>query len=251
MPESELPTYSETYDPSKIIADLKKVEANPVLLAKLQKTLKNRALDMFQSVQLSEVVKPGNIMLYVGAGSGHFAQLIEQKTGAKVFKTDLYDLRVSDTKDNHFVIGNGRQLPFLDESCDVVTTIDVLHHCQNQEEILEEAKRVLKSRGKLILLEDTLPEEDHPVQRKIMKTLISFEDNLFNRQSHGINPCNYRSIDEWKNICVGLGFNSEINVRSWYWGPLDFVPESIKSTRTNKPTVGRPFESSLLVVTKL
>ncbi|TAN32159.1 class I SAM-dependent methyltransferase [Patescibacteria group bacterium] len=144
-----------------------------------------------------EKIKRGDAVAYIGTGSGHVPQFIEEQTGAKIFKFDLANLRTPDTKDNKFALANARHLPLADSSLDVVCLFDVLHHTKNQEQILSEARRVLRPGGKLLLLEDTLPEEINiasgvkKTKAKAKKWLVGKMDDLFNLQSKSVNPHNF------------------------------------------------------------
>lgn len=251
MSETENSSHNETYDPTKILKELQRIESSPKLSAGFRQAAIGRAKDIYYSGELGNFIHPNDKVFYLGTGSGHVAQLIEQQTQAKVFKLDLYDLRSVDTKDNKFIIATARFLPIQDQSLDVVALMDVLHHCNNQEEILREALRVLRPGGKVLVLEDTLPEQKHPNQRKIMKFLISKEDDLANRQPTNTNPHNYRSINEWKQLFGEVGFDAQIDTKFWYWGLWDFMPTQIRPPRTDHPTLTRPFESTRFVVTKV
>lgn len=46
---------------------------------------------------------------------------------------------------------NGNNIPFPDDSADLITTLDVLEHIDNDSEILKEHWRVLKKNGKILI----------------------------------------------------------------------------------------------------
>lgn len=58
-----------------------------------------------------------------------------------------------------FVKGNAEKLPFLDNSFDLVMSRLAFHHFVNPKEIFSEMKRVLKSGGKLLLMDMTVGDE--------------------------------------------------------------------------------------------
>jgi ubiquinone/menaquinone biosynthesis C-methylase UbiE len=247
MNESEKPPYTKTYDSSRIQAGLKRIESNPKLIEKFNQGALNRAKDVFLSGELRKYIFPQNKVLDIGAGSGHIAQIIEQETKARVIKLDLADLRTNMTKDDHFVIADAHSLPFKDKAVDVATLIDILHHCRNQERIIKEAKRVVKPKGKIIIIEDTLPEITSPIRRKMMFNLTAIEDDFFNNQPRNVNPHLYHSISQWQELFRKEGFKPAI-YKTWYWGLWDFVPEKIKPNRNPKWTVGRPFECTCFIL---
>jgi SAM-dependent methyltransferase len=49
------------------------------------------------------------------------------------------------------LLGDGTNLPFIDESFDVITSFETLEHLHARSELLAEFKRVLKSDGTLVL----------------------------------------------------------------------------------------------------
>lgn len=55
-------------------------------------------------------------------------------------------------KNLHSVVGNGEKLPFKDNFANIVLTADVLEHVENPDFVLDEAKRVLKPNGNLLLV---------------------------------------------------------------------------------------------------
>jgi ubiquinone/menaquinone biosynthesis C-methylase UbiE len=173
--------------------------------------------------------------LYLGVGTGHVAKYIEEHTGAKVFKFDLGDLRTPDTKDNKFARANARRIPVADSSLDVVCLMDILHHTNNQEEILSEARRVLKPGGKCLIMEDTIP-EDFQRGAKFKRWIVGKMDDAFNQQPKGVNPHNYHPISEWESMFRKSGYLvDESKTNSWHWGLPDFMRANRKK-RPDHPT---------------
>jgi SAM-dependent methyltransferase len=210
-----------------------------------------RARDIYKNGGLDKLIGPQDRVLYIGVGSGHVAHLIESGTGAKVFKLDLNDIRSPDVNGDRFILGNARHLPLRDNAYDVVTMFDMLHHCRDQEDLIIEARRVLKPRGTLLLLEDTLPDKQDLLRSAIV-SLVSRVDDVVNQQPSCINPHNYHSVSEWQGLLIGLGFDpSSIDTQSWYWGITNFLPATLRPDRVHHRTIDRPFESTRMVFIKL
>ncbi|MBU1179623.1 class I SAM-dependent methyltransferase [Patescibacteria group bacterium] len=252
MPERKTPD-KETYNTDEIEKYLAELEKDPKKLEKFGEMAEARAKDIYESGGFENEFQAGDLVLYAGAGTGHVPKYIEERhEDIKMVKIDLADIRTSDTKEGEtrYAKANVRNLPFEDNSLDTVCLFDILHHTENQEEILKEARRVLKPGGKILILEDTIPE---PYKRgaDTMKKLVGKMDDMFNKQAKGVNPHNYHSISDWEIMFHKQGFDVDANdTKSWYWGPRDFLPEKMKGERPESRTLGRPFESSLFKIIK-
>lgn len=88
---------------------------------------------------LSKVEGPS---VELGAGSGNFKTYKPDVISADVEKFDWLDLCF----DAHV-------MPFENESVSNLILVDVLHHLSNPVKFLHEAKRVLKNKGRIVLLE--------------------------------------------------------------------------------------------------
>jgi ubiquinone/menaquinone biosynthesis C-methylase UbiE len=91
-----------------------------------------------------------NKLLDVGAGFGEFVNLL-QHSNLKIDATML-DLTTKCKNANvntksKFVLGHGGELPFKDESFDVVTVIGVLNYVNNPTKLIRETYRVSKRGG--------------------------------------------------------------------------------------------------------
>ncbi len=130
-------------------------------------------------------IKKGSKILDLGCGSGIAAENFQDFFDAKVIGADIKDNRVLDIP---FEIIDGKNLPFRNLTFDVVLINYVLHHSQNPERLLKEAKRVSK---KIIIYED-LPEG------MLSKLRCKFHQITFfggeRRKLH------FKTRDEWKKL---------------------------------------------------
>ena len=134
-------------------------------------------------------VKKGSKILDLGCGSGIAAKNFQDFFGAKVLGVDIRDNRLVPIP---FKLIDGKNLPFEDNTFDVVLINYVLHHCQNPEEILKEAKRVSK---RIIIFED-LPEGFFSKLRcKIHQIIFPGSKKAFN----------FKKKEEWEKIFEKLG----------------------------------------------
>jgi SAM-dependent methyltransferase len=92
----------------------------------------------------------GKKCLDIGAGTGYFSYFLKNK-GFEITPIDIVDKSTFDVQIQKF---DGKKLPFPDKSFDTSVFMFVLHHTDNQIELLKEAIRVTKNH--LIIGEDII-----------------------------------------------------------------------------------------------
>jgi ubiquinone/menaquinone biosynthesis C-methylase UbiE len=113
-----------------------------------------RAFDAART--MSDFIPRGAQVLDVGCGSGFVAYHLSAM-GRSVTGVDLHATAEAPIDYSAF---NGRELPFLNRTFDAVIFSFVLHHSQNIAGLLAEARRVLRSSGRIVIYED-IPERWH------------------------------------------------------------------------------------------
>lgn len=88
--------------------------------------------------------KPGKT-LEIGGGSGNFKGFARHVVSTDILSAPWLDL-----------LADAQHLPFAADSFDNIVMFDVLHHLENPCLFLSEATRVLRSRGRLVLLEPAI-----------------------------------------------------------------------------------------------
>ncbi|MDD4333695.1 MAG: class I SAM-dependent methyltransferase [Candidatus Pacebacteria bacterium] len=134
-------------------------------------------------------------VLDLGCGSGILAKKIEKKFKANIQGVDVVDMRVNDVS---LKIYNGSDLSFIsDNEFDTVLISYVLHHTENPESILKQAKRITKKN--IIIFEDMN-------EGLLGKIYCYFHGRLFDffflRKSI---PAKFFNEKEWKEIFNELG----------------------------------------------
>jgi len=97
---------------------------------------------------------PGERLLEIGCGEGanlhHLRRVGGRRYGVDFSQAKAMAARASGA---HLACADATRLPFCDESFDVVLIRDLLHHVPTRLDVLTQAKRVLRSGGRLHLIE--------------------------------------------------------------------------------------------------
>lgn len=108
------------------------------------------------SKKMMEMVELKEHLLDIGCGSGAVSSYFAETYAATItgIDVDKEEIRKAQSRTNglpiHFLQADATHLPFKDETFDVVTCFDVLHHIKTWKNALKEIKRVLKPNGYLI-----------------------------------------------------------------------------------------------------
>lgn len=172
-------------------------------LAAMDYDKKEKFLNSFeQNKVLPLFVNPKGLkILDVGAGTGRLA-LALQKVGAQVTALDVSFemLKVLANKNNKIetVIGEAQNLPFADKTFDYVTAAFLVVHLKNPLSFFDEAHRVLKDGGKLIIT-NINQKEPPEVKTKIGKIKI---ESFYHRPEKLIEGLESLAFAIEKNIFV-------------------------------------------------
>ncbi len=135
------------------------------------------------TVKLAQV-KPGDCVLEVGCGTGTLTLAAKKQVGptGKAFGIDLIPgmieasqrKAVAANEEVTFQEGSVNAIPFADNQFDVVLCSFMIFHMTDEtlKKGIQEIFRVLKSNGRLFVLDLALPEQ--PFQRAIAKLLLGF-----------------------------------------------------------------------------
>ena len=97
------------------------------------------------------------------------------------------------------IIYDGLTIPFSDNTFDAVISIEVLHHCKDQNKIIDEIYRVSKS---LIIIKDQIYNSKN--SQKLLK-LVDWLTNIFSQYNIKC-PYNFLNLKEWENIFSNKNF---------------------------------------------
>ncbi len=158
--------------------------------------------------RLVEVINPSESerMLDIATGGGHVARALAPHVSS-VIASDLTPSMLAEAE--KFIVGLGitnvafeiadaEDLPFTDDSFDIVTCRIAPHHFPNPDRFVNEVARVLKAGGRFGLIDSVVPEGDLGA--------------IFNQFELARDPSHVRSltIDEWQKLLIAAGLQVEL-----------------------------------------
>lgn len=173
----------------------------------------------------------GNTVLDLGAGDGAIGKLLQSECGKEVICADVFRSEDIDRLDLPFYAIDPvtNRVAIATASFDTLLLASVVHHADNPEALLAEARRLLKPGGKLILVEALLDPQalsqgagyaDNAITQQFLAlnddarlATTCFMDDLANTVGwspaihHMIPcPCNFNSVANWKAYLLRTGF---------------------------------------------
>lgn len=159
--------------------------------------------DLQAVVRLAQA-RPEWVALDVATGGGHTAVAIAPHVAGMV-ALDLTPEMLSAAAGFaaqrgacgiEFVLGDAEELPFPDESFDLVTCRIAAHHFQDVQRFADEVARVLRTGGRFVLQDQCVPEN----------AAVAAFVNMFERLR---DPSHERtlSVDAWREVLVRAGLD--------------------------------------------
>lgn len=147
--------YKQLYDGHEDGATTETMEAN---MAQVEDLFRKRRILAVEEMPLDDL--EGKLVLEIGPGGGAHSAVFK-KHGASMVSVDITAERVAATARKLALIANGEgrayqadgeNLPFRDNSIDIVYSNGVLHHSENTDKCISEVFRVLKPGGKAVIM---------------------------------------------------------------------------------------------------
>jgi len=150
-------------------------------------------------------------VLDVGAGTGEMAIALQQYRSSLALSG--VDVLVRPNTLIPVQAYDGYHLPLASKSIDAVMLIDVLHHCDDPLQVLQECLRVARE-GVLI--------KDHVANNRLQHLVLAYMDWVGNRAHHIALPNNYWSSQQWQEALrdSGAEIKSRVDNLPLYPAPL-------------------------------
>jgi ubiquinone/menaquinone biosynthesis C-methylase UbiE len=117
----------------------------------------------------SDLFGPDSHVLDVGCGTGNYAAVLTAATNCRISGIDPSLQMLAHARDaapwESLLPGNAEQLPWDDDSFDVIMTTDVIHHIGDRAVYFQEAARVLRPGGHIVTVTDS--HDDIPRRRPL------------------------------------------------------------------------------------
>ena len=148
-----------------------------------------------------------NSLLDLGCGTGALTKIIAQEfPEVKLSGLDLSDKMIQEAQkkqipNSKFVIGDGENLPYENNSFDALICVLSIHHHPNSDKTLAEMQRVLKPNGTLIICEMDPPAIVRFIYNAIILKIVNTGDvHIFNIKelSQDIIKAGFRGIEARK-----------------------------------------------------
>ncbi len=114
-----------------------------------------------------------DVVLDIGTGFGENISLLKEAFPDSMIVTIDPIFAIRYAKGSYFVQAKAEHLPFRAESFDLLSTVTTMHHVRNIEKALEEFKRVLRCKGRLIIMDWTPDSKYNPHSRKVVAKSMS------------------------------------------------------------------------------
>ena len=107
-------------------------------------------------------IGPASAVLEVGCGTGNYSIALREATGCSVTgvepSAEMLAVAQARRSATEFRQGRAEALPVTDASCDLIFSVDVIHHVSDRAAFFREAARILHPGGRLCTVTDS-PED--------------------------------------------------------------------------------------------
>lgn len=176
-----------------------------------------RAEWLLKEFPINEWISGGNKVLDIGCGMGYVANKLQTSLDSEIYGFDITDFRTRLVKKNtlfNYFLADGYRIPIKDACFDSVLILVSLHHMWHPEKAIEEALRVLKPGGNMIVLEDLIKSRYSP------QTVLTFFIDNFINLSFTKNPNTNKTKQQWITFFTEKFKLSLVREYSLKWGAI-------------------------------
>ena len=187
---------------------------------------------------VAALAPPTTSMLDIGASDGRIAARVARELGAE----HVQGVDVERQPDPTIEVStyNGRELPFADETFDLVTIVDVLHHADDPEASSASAPRA-PAHGRVVI-------KDHLRTSRWSSWVLLAMDNSSNFSVHELANGRYLSTIEWVNLIAASGGHIEEMIAPFPVHELPWRLVAGVSTRSCSGSAEKPHRTDPLAL---
>ena len=161
----------------------------------LDRTIKNMVAETVDF--LEGFISEEESIVDIGGGGGWISKEIQRRKNTKNLILDVTNLNQTDLP---VTIYDGKNMPFTDNNFDTAFLICVLHHCEDPEKVLKEARRIVKK--KVIIIENIAK---NPLGRFALCCKDAFLNIGFSLLANSLKeiinlPFYFKTVPEWEKI---------------------------------------------------
>lgn len=153
-------------------------------------------------------VEETDVVLDVGTGRGGLPTWIAEYVGADVYGIDIDPLHVREARENardrgveestEFGVADFLEIPYPDDTFDAISGVETVCHTTDKEAFLREARRVLKSGGRLMISDGYMNE----------RTMTPDEAETVRKTLDGWAVPGFAHVEEFRDALFDLGFTN-------------------------------------------
>jgi ubiquinone/menaquinone biosynthesis C-methylase UbiE len=156
-------------------------------------------------------------LLDVGCGTGNVLMKINTNEDLNLYGLDISENMIETAKKNlgdnaELKVGDSEYIPWEDNSFDVIVCNASFHHYPNPEKVLLEMKRVLKTKGTLIIGDPTAPIIIRQILNRFFKLSNNGDYRIYSKKEieallikYGFEPFYFKKIN-----CKSFAVNAKI-----------------------------------------
>ncbi len=174
--------------------------------------------------QIAPLLQDTTTVLDVGSGDGHLSRYLMEFTGCQMTGLDVC-LQPHPYIDVHHY--DGHTFPFADNAFDCVMMVDMLHHTNNIDRMLAEARRVARH---FVIV------KDHYWQNRMDRVALHLADYIGNIPYNVPLPYNFLHLEEWEAV-FKRHHMGEISRSTFKYMPLEPAHHIMVKLRAEKPAI--------------